>query len=308
MRERYRRVFHGGFMALFAMATIAITGCEWEGSGDDGSWSESNELVNFSGVYRPVIGRDFIVHSFSGAPADDNGGNQGTVSDRQIGTGDGVSTVHNGVMAERPIYPGSVSIVAGGYQLTDAGGVLSGSGATGNINYETGAWSIDFGAPLANGAPIIGAWRYDAELATAAVPGSTEPVYQLTVQQSGNHVVLADNYGQTYQGTLSAGDTVQKSPVAADRQDIEQTFSFTAEGSSHGTGIRIVGTLRAHQTVFYSRALEFDEDGSLTTDRLEELYRIASFFMEGTWIEASGRTGRIDAMGPANQRIEIISQ
>ncbi len=308
MTKRYRLAVRGVLPALFSVAVLAMTGCEWEGSGSDDSWSGKSDYVNFSGVYRPAAGRNFIVHSFD-APAE-NGADvdQRTVSDRVIGTGDGVSTVHNGVMAERPIIPGSVSIVAGGYQVTDANGVLSGSGATGNVNYDTGAWSIDFGAALAKGTPIIGAWRYDTDVATAAVPGSAEPIYQFTVQQTGNHISLADNYGQVYQGRLSAVDTGQQSQIAGDRQNIEQIFSFTVEGKSNGTGVRIVGTLRAHQTVFYSRAREFDDAGRMTTDRLEELYRIASFFMEGTWLEASGRTGKIDAMGPANQRIEVIAQ
>lgn len=280
MRERYRRVLHGGFMALFAMALIAITGCEWEGSGDEGAWSERYDYMNFSGVYRPVEGREFIVHSFGGAPADQENGGQGTVSNRQIGSGDGVSTVYSGVMAERPIIAASVSIVAGGYQVTDDNGVLSGNGATGNINYDTGAWSIDFGVPLAIGAPIIGAWRYDADVATAAVPGSSRPIYQLTVEHTGNRVLLIDNDANRYEGSLGKVDT---DGSHSDDGNMEQRVSFNARGTAYGRQVEIVGSFQALVNTVPTPS-------------------VVSRTLTGTWIESPGGTGRIDAVGPRGHR------
>jgi hypothetical protein len=40
---------------------------------------------------------------------------------------------------------------------------------------------------------------------------------------------------------------------------------------------------------------------------MTELYRIASYTIDGTWMEDGGTTGSIGGVGPANQRIQIIT-
>ncbi len=296
--------------ALLTVLLVFSGGCEWEGSGDGDFWSERYEFLNFSGVYNPARGSSIIL-SYESEGDVDAGAGTGTIDNQKIGVGDGSRTTFSGILPSRPVVPGSLSVTAGGFQLNDSGGgSLIGANVSGTINYGTGAWSIDLGGtPLVDQSPITATYRYEIPHGGGSTqPGSTHPIYQFTVQQTGNQITLIDNYGQTYKGKLAAVDTTAQSQVVGDQQTISERFSFTVEGNAHGMRVRIVGAFRAHQTVYYSRAREFDESGRMSSDRLDEVYRIASFFMEGTWIEPSGKTGRIDAMGPANQRIEIIAQ
>ncbi len=293
MTKRYRLAVRGVLPALFSVALFAMTGCEWEGSGSDDFWSERYDYMNFSGVYRPAPGRDFIVHSFEGPAGVDVG--QRTVADREIAVGDGVATVLNGVLTERPIVPGSVSIVAGGYQIADADGSLLGSGASGNINYQTGAWSIDFGAPLSAGTPVIGAWRFDPSEDTTSVPGSTKPIYQLTVQHTGNRVTLIDNAGHRYEGRLGSVDT---DGSFSDDGNSEQRVSFHAEGMSNGQHVEIVGAFQA--LVRTQLISQRDEEGNVIGQVATPM--VVTRSMTGTWVEPSGKIGRINAVGPDGQR------
>lgn len=297
-------------LTVLTFALIGMTGCEWEGSGDGDFWSERHSFINFSGIYRPARGSSIIL-SYEGSGAVDSSTGIGVISSETLGSGDGVSTTYGGTLQETPVLPGSLSITAGGFHLTDSGnGELEAANATGDINYGTGAWDIDLGGvPLNNGATITASYRYEGPLGGGSdKPGSTYPIYQFTVQQTGNQVTLIDNYGQSYQGKLAAVDTVSDSGMVGDQRQIDQRFSFVAEGVAHGMRIQIIGAFRAYQTVYYSRVRTFSETGQTAiTEQLEELYTIASYFLEGTWIEPDGKTGSIEAMGPANQRIEIVN-
>jgi len=75
------------------------------------------------------------------------------VSGEVIASGDGTSTSFSGRLECTHLVPGSVVIAAGNTVLTDRGdGTLTGpGGATGTIDYRTGAWSVDTGGspPLA---------------------------------------------------------------------------------------------------------------------------------------------------------------
>ncbi len=288
---------HALFSGILAFAVVGLTGCEWEGSGDGDFWSEKYEFLNFSGVYRPR--GSSIILSYEPEGVVDEGIGIAIIEDQTVGIGNGVKTTFGGVLASKPLVPGSLSITAGGFHLVDNGsGALAGSGATGNIDYGTGSWAIDLGGvPLDLGVVILANYRYmTGGGGGSAKPGSSHPIYQFTVQQTGNRVTLIDNYGQSYEGKLAAVDTVHEGEYANQRQQINQSFSFTAEGLAHGMRIRIVGAFLAQQTVHYSQG----DDDTRT-----ELYRIVSFVMDGTWIEPSGKTGRIDAVGPANQRIQV---
>ncbi len=303
MTKGTRRSVQGLLPLILSVAMIAIIGCEWEGSGSDDYWSESYGYMDFSGIYRPALGNTTIVTTFTTATTP--GATQETVENREIGTGDGVSTVYNGVLAERPIIPGSVSIVAGGFQVTDSNGELSGTGATGDINYNTGAWSIDFGASLGDGTPILATWTYNVPGDDPEDPvGSTEPVYQIVVQHAGNRVTLIDDAGHSFEGRLGAVDTVRDVMAVDGRREVEQRFSFVAEGVAYGRAVRIVGSFQALVTHLY--AIETsgdDDDNGDTTESYTLLDSVVSFFMEGTWIEED-RTGHIDAIGPENKRVD----
>jgi archaellum component FlaC len=72
-----------------------------------------------------------------------------TLADEVIGTGDGSAKNFAGTLKNPPITPNTVTITAtvGGNPVTitdDGNGGLSGTGVTGTINYDTGAWVLTF--------------------------------------------------------------------------------------------------------------------------------------------------------------------
>lgn len=72
---------------------------------------------------------------------------------QSIGTGNNSTTTFSGTIANAPVIPGSVSVTNNAITITDNGeGAFTGAGATGTINYATGAVSVTFSVAPANGA------------------------------------------------------------------------------------------------------------------------------------------------------------
>ncbi|MCE9615012.1 MAG: hypothetical protein K8T26_12090 [Lentisphaerae bacterium] len=236
----------------------ALVGCEYEGSGDSGSWNSASSWVNFSGVYKASSG-GVLVSSFTsvgGGSTVTNGVVQKVVNER-IGTGTGSDTSYSGTLTHKPIVRGSVSISAGGFDLADnSNGGLSGGGASGLIDYGTGAWSIDLGdVPLGGGVAIIADYEY---IQTTGGGGggsggdgsgsSGKAIYSFTVFQTGNKIEITDNNGAKYTGQLgsvatttggSTADVVQ--PSVGDSAIAE----YTAEGTSAaGVHVMLTGTFQ----------------------------------------------------------------
>ncbi len=66
---------------LALMLVVVVAGCEWESSGDEGSWNDSYSWINFSGLYRGVNGP--IVGDFAFASSGAGGGVWATASARK---------------------------------------------------------------------------------------------------------------------------------------------------------------------------------------------------------------------------------
>jgi len=158
---------------VLAAVALLSAGCEWESSGDEGSWSDAVSWANFAGVYRSGSDARPLVANFSLA----SGGVPGTGSDTSqfiehpvvnqaafdhaspFTTVSGTINFMNRGVDGWYLKAGSVDITFTGTSTGPVGGfsdngsgVLAGNyaqvpggpsfAATGTIDYDTGAWSI----------------------------------------------------------------------------------------------------------------------------------------------------------------------
>ncbi len=163
------------FTAAVSAVLVCSTGCEWESSGDGGTWSDSMSWVNFSGLYRSGSGSRHLVSNFS---LSSGGTGDSTTTDDTVGVSEYRVPTQNGPVkpAMQTVYedvitfsnvgligwrlkPGSITVTLNGTgagavgEFTDNGaGVLSGTYnlvpvgpsyiGTGTIDYDTGAWTL----------------------------------------------------------------------------------------------------------------------------------------------------------------------
>ena len=276
---------------MAVMLAVGIVGCDWEWSGDSSSWSDRYNWVNFSGTYGGASGGLLITdYSTVASSGSSSGTTYYTVSGEGVGAGDGTSTAYAGTLDHGNVVAGSVSIVAGGFSLTDDGaGWLSGGGASGTIDYGTGAWAIDLaGIPLGSGVSIEASYQYTVSNGgsggISVDPGTSGAyIYSFVVEQEGNTLRLIDNNGAQYEGKM--GDITGTSGINQDTATAEQTptagdiitGTFEAEGTSAaGFSVKIVGSFQGvvggSGTAFYLEGRQ----------------------MTGTWIESGGKTGNIN--------------
>ena len=293
---------------LVAVAAAGVpVGCEWEGSGDSGTWNSAYNWVNFSGVYRAGSGGILVTdYSITGTPPN-SPGSTNAVSSEGIGVGNGVNTTFSGTLNHSPVQAGSVSISAGGFDLVDDGiGGLAGSGVSGAIDYGTGGWSIDlFGIPLDVGVPITASYSYIVAGGTgggtssgAGSGSSGVTIFSFTVFQEGNVLSITDSSGAVYTGNMgsirstggvvgstdapSADPNATDTPPTALATGDQVVGQFQVTGiSGAGVQVTIVGTLQG--VVGVSTGTGTSRQTFLTDRR-----------MMGTWIEAGGVTGDID--------------
>jgi len=301
--------------ALFVAALCAVgvfsTGCEWESSGSEGSWSDSMSWVNFSGLYRSGSGSRPLVSNFSltsGGTGDDTGdenileygitGQAGGTQSRPITVLTGVIPFMNSGVGGWSIKPGSVSInleaVDSGSQGQfddNAGGGLSGSFAQvppsppinggGTIDYDTGAWRVNLDAVYIDDAVITYSYVVLQDLSVAPGGGTTtdeDPptsgdwVYTLQVVQTGNRLSFTDNRGFTWEGVLSSVTTPAGDDSGASPGDVVGTFDVKGVTDSR---YKITGT-------FSGSYLVFAPDEGVTYGQL------TSRRAQGIWMEPTG--------------------
>ena len=266
------------------LALLVAGGCDWTSGGGVDSWSSRYNWVNFSGVYRG-IGGGVLVTDFTATPGTD--GETRTASGERIATGTAANTSYGGTLNNRSVVPGSVTINAGQFSLSDQGdGTLSGGpGTSGTIEYGSGGWSIDLQSSPGAGTPITATYQYDIEGTDGAPAGSGasgRAIRSFTVHQEGETLRITDNNGALYRGNMgsvrstgggeSAGSLVEGETVVA---------QFSVSGtSSAGVEVRITGTFQG----VVGGVSAAGDSASLGNRQ-----------MFGTWIEPSGRTGDINA-------------
>ncbi len=310
--------------ALVTMVAVSmlfgfVAGCEWTGSGSDGTWSDQYNWVNFSGVYKPISG-GILVQSHAYAAATAAGTNSVATVRRRvtetIGTGTGGSRSFSSTLGHAPVASGSIFVTDGfeAFQDVPTPGTLAGDkGGTGSINYNTGAISVTFNLDPGAGIAIQCTYEYDEALgsgsgsssssSSSSPQGSSLAVYSLSVFQQGNLLEMTDNNGALYKGkmgSLASSGGANQGQVA-DGSTV--TAQFSANGiSANGRGIKIVGTLQGRYQAGTSSGSSGSSSGTATS------WLLTSRTMQATWIEDGGQfTGDITAVAPTAPVTAIAS-
>lgn len=295
-----------GAAACLVAAGWMTSGCDWQAGSSSDTVSDRYNFANFSGVYKGA-NNGFLISDYTSdtSLAVTNAGSTNIVSSEVIGSAVAGESVYSGVLAHPNVVGDSVQVQAGVFVLTDnAGGTLSGSGKSGTVVYQTGAWSINLAGewPPA-GTSIIASYRYiiGAVITPATSPGlsgrpgsSGGAIYSFNVTQSGNTVTLTDNNGATYSGKISTirstggvSSDIQgsTSPSPADGDTL--IASFEASGTSAaGRKIKITGSFQG--LVDYATS-----GGGTGTGTSTSIPRLTTRSLGGTWIEDTGKTGAI---------------
>ena len=235
-----------------------------------------------------------------------------------IATGNGSSTAFSGSLDRSPIVAGSVTISAPpAFTLTDpdSDGTLSGTGgSSGTINYSTGAFSLDFGGSAIDaGSDITASYTFleategtDATSDSHTSGTSGAKIYSFSIEQNGNTIRIIDNNGNTYDGKLGTSQIVSQETVSETQQKLQEVIQFNAQGLAGGTKVKLVGVFNVSEVIFFAAGVTQNGDSGDVSASLTETFRTVSLSMAGTWIEESGTTANIHAIGPQNQTVEII--
>lgn len=264
---------------------LLVTGCDWSAGGSDSGYNSRYNWVNFNGVYRSTAG-GVLVTDYSTTPAvsaiTTNSFNR---NNENIGTQNGSSDEYSGILDEKPVRPGSVTIRTGAVTLNDNGsGGLSGGGATGSINYETGSWSIDLNLGISpSGTAIFADYSYlvtsGGGSGGSGSGASGKSIYTFSVSHQGQNVEIVDNNGAVYTGKMGSTQVNEGTqngstgPVAGDLIVMQFSVSGT---SAAGKNVKISGVFQGVVASYNGTTVNF-----------------AQRQMLGTWIETNGRTGDI---------------
>jgi len=277
-------------------AVVALTaGCEggWQAGGSAQNWNESSGEVNFTGRYKPLPNKYLVSDYSSYIPLGTAGGVAFTQSGGSIIPG---QAAYAGIVDHQPVVPGTFTLkalapktVTGvAVNLKDDGkGVLTGTGGTGTIDVNTGAWTLLLNA--ANTPPDLTrdlAVGYSATEPTG--PGGTVIVYTFDVQSLGNTLEIRDNNGSVYKGALGAYATLGTAPAATNSLSGQggQTVvaQFEAKGvSAAGMNVEMTGNFQAQLIV-----------QTISTGTNGVQAQTWSRAIHGTWVETGGKTGDID--------------
>ncbi len=312
-----KSVLSSASVLLFTVAVAAVgvftTGCEWESSGSEGTWSDSMSWVNFSGLYRSGSGSRPLVSNFalSSGGTGDTSTDDG-VSEYRVPSQDGpvkpaLQTVYEDVITFSNVgligwrlKPGSVAITLNGTgagavgEFTDNGaGVLSGTynlvpvgssySGTGTIDYDTGAWTLTLqgDAPFLEEAQIRYSYVYqndpNASGAGAAdgedPPTSGDWVYTLQVVQTGNRLSFTDNRGFVWDGLMNSVSTPSGDRTGKTPGDVVGTFEVRGVTDNR---YKITGTFSG------SYLVETPTEGGTTYGQL------TGRRIQGIWMEPTG--------------------
>ncbi len=328
---------------MSCVTAILVSGCDFEETGSDGGWNVSDDLMDVSGTYSGSGVGGILVSDFGGGPAVTGGGGAGgagasmiSINDEDGGVIAGTETVVEGEFGYHPgIQPGSVTIVfegentrgtftddgAGGLSgVYNVGGGVTPKSEIGTINYDTGQWTLQMSSP-GFVEPMEVSLNYVFNASEAQTVPDTDDddgdgggssgsgsvrIYRFQVAQTGNKITIVDSNGDTYPGTLGSVE-LQRSGIDDDDDDdditeeISRSVQFVAEGQSGGIGVEIVGVFQAAEVVYFNSTT--DDEGNVD---FNEIYRIQSLTISGTWIQDNGVTGSINGVGPSDQRLEAF--
>ena len=275
-----KRIFTIALCAVAAAGLLA--GCEWSTSSEhNSSWNDSYNWVNFSGTYRSAAG-GMLVTDYTSTPSTPGSTNTYT-STESGGSLAGGSLSASGKVGKHPVVPGSMTIQIGSdVSLSDDGsGTLTGAGGSGTVSYDGGTWSFTLAdtqwSSRKRGIEISYAYLVsNGGSASGARSGSSgKAIYSFVVVQQGEKLTITDNNGAAYKGRIgelrSTSGVNPTNSMPRDGDVIVATFS-TSGTSAAGKQVTITGTFQGNvaSSVFTGRT------------------------MQGTWIEAGGKTGDIN--------------
>lgn len=248
-----------GVVTFGLMATI-LTGCEggWQFGGSAQTYNESGNWWDISGVYVGTSGK-YLVSNYTGMGAISSNTVQETIGATVVG-----QTVYSGTLSTIPVTSGTLAIsitgIAAGHAST--AGAITGTGiSTGTVDFNTGFWTITLSAAPAAVVNITA--TYNASGSSSTGPGSSGVViHTFNVQQSGNQLIVTDNNGSVYKGSIGA------TAPNVNTNATYVTYAYDVSGvSAAGYNVQMVGAFYASST---------------------------NSAMTGTWLEQGGKTGNID--------------
>ncbi len=284
-----------------------LAGCDWGSSGSDSSWDDSYSWANFSGVYRPMANKTYLVE-VPGVSSNTPGSTQQTTL--SLGTSDGSSTSHfDGTLTERPIAIGTVVVQAGNgatYSIADGDGDgnLTGRGGSGTINYATGAINVNWiqAPPVGENVIVTYSYSVSGSSSNPQGPGGVT-IYSLTIEQTGNILDAIDSRGMRYHGEISSLSQGGGGMTGNTSGSVVGNFSMTADD-----GAKIVGVFTGNYvapTDNGATAPDTTVGGSISgkaastinTDNSEPgvvtTGRLLNRQMQGTYIGSDGSNGDI---------------
>lgn len=283
-------------VVLGAAAVAAmVAGCEWDTGGKGNSWSDSHNWVNFSGTYRNSNG-GMLVTDYTTTPS--KPGSTNTLSHTESGgTLPANALSGSGSTKHRQLIPGSVTVRVGSdITLADDGsGALSGTGGSGSVSYAGGTWSFTLQDHQASvfSRKITVSYAYsvsnDGSAGGNARSGASgKSIYSFVVSQQGQNLTITDNNGAKYTGRLgelrsTSGATPDTSKATSGGGKVLPKDGDTIVGP-----FNCKGTSAAGMPVTITGTFQGTVAAGIFTGRT----------MQGTWIEAGGKTGDIN--GTAN--------
>ena len=307
-----------GVLACAVAAIGLVAGCEWETSGDGNSWSDAYNWVNFSGTYRSASG-GVLVTSYTKNPGTTTTTTTGTDSKSKSyvksttesgGTLAAATTAASGKTKKTPVMPGSLTIQIGDdISLADDGsGALSGTGGSGTVSYNAGTWTFTLAdtqwSPLSR--KITVSYSYSGTIngdggsddgqqntttttttTTASVAGSGasgRAIHSFVVAQQGQNLTITDNNGARYTGRLGEMRSTSGATSATSKSTAGGGKVLPADGDTIVATFNCKGTSAAGKSVTITGTFQGTVAASVFTGRT----------MQGTWIEAGGKTGDIN--------------
>ncbi|MEI8139969.1 MAG: hypothetical protein WCI03_08890 [bacterium] len=316
--------------ALVIAMGVALVGCEWGGSGDEGSWNDSSSIANFSGSYRGSGG--YLVSDYSttasSTPITSSGGVTYNTYTGEDGGNTGANRVSlSGKTSHGSVKPGSFTIIFGGVSgsaFDDGSGAMKGSyvlGPTnfpvtgGHFEYDTGVWTLQFAAP---GLPVSQSISINYSAAGAATSSGSSSssgsgasggvsIYAFNVQQSGNKISIVDNNGSVYSGSMgdvrTTGGLSSSSTGGTPANGDQVIAPYSASGKSKsGMYVNLVGNF---QGTVASVSSVSSVSGDSTT--IKTSFALSDRVILGTWVEDGGKTGDIKGIAGSSSTITVSS-
>lgn len=249
-------------------ALVALCGCDWSGTGDEGSWNDAYSWVNFTGAYRSPSGGTIVNQNSNEASTPTESGASTATASQSYKAGATSGTLSN------PPVAGSVTITAKGSSTVtnpitgqiesstswsidfndDGSGSLVPSndtyGGTGSINYSTGNWSVTYKG--VSPSSVVASYAYAIQGSAGASTKSSsanEMIYSFNVTQAGNKLSITDSNGVVYSGQITGANVPSNTTESGSvRMSFEASSGSakligTFSGDWSGTGTAGQGTL-----------------------------------------------------------------